>query len=450
MKSGDIPLPLTRGQLDIWFSQEANLVGTGWQLGLLARFAGGIDRGLLQEAIRRAVREAEPGRAAFSLADGQVVQQAVDYPDVELDFYDLTGSKNPAQNVQDVAAAIQRTAMPLSGPLFKFALFQTLTDEFYLFACCHHIAMDGVGMVLVSRRIAAIYSAMVSGEPVPPAYFGSLQELIDCESAYEASPGYLADRDYWSAHLPTGDQPLPWLPASENAHDGFTPSAAVTFDRSVVAHAKGLAKALGVRRYTIFTAACALLVRECSATGNRVVLDFPVSRRVTPESKTLPGMLSGVLPLVVDTPPGSTVAAFCQHVDARIRELLIHQRFPIRTLENAGFRGLRPPPNRLAVNFIPARLTLDFGAVRATAAYTNNGPVGHFGLFFIGSGDELSLSTAGSGEPFATIGAVELVARLGRVLEVMAADPGRRLSGIDVLDESERARVEGWGNTGVL
>ena len=450
MEPGDIPLPLTRGQLDIWLSQEAGLVGTGWQLGLLGRIAGRVNPAHLQEAIRRAAREAEPGRASFFLVAGQVVQRAVDYPDIELDFYDLTGFENPAQAVQETAAAIQRIPMPLSGPLFKFTLFQTSPDESYLFACCHHIAMDGVGMVLVSRRIAAIYSALVSGDPVPAAYFGSLQELIDCESAYEASPDYLADRDYWTANLPAAGGPQNWPSASDNAVDGFTPSPAVAFDTSVVGYAKSLSKALRIRRYAVFTAACALLVRSWSGGGSEVVLDFPVSRRVTPESKTLPGMLSGVLPLVVQTQPGSTVAEFCQHVDARIRELLHHQRFPVRALESTGFGALRQVSSRVAVNFIPSRLTLEFGPLEVTAAFTNNGPVGHFGLFFIGSGDDLSLSTAGTGEPFASTGAESLITRLARVLRSMAADPEQRLSGIDVLDECEHGRLDGWGNRAVL
>ncbi len=33
--------------------------------------------------------------------------------------------------------------MPSTGPLFKFVLFQTWVDEFYLFACFHHIIIDG-------------------------------------------------------------------------------------------------------------------------------------------------------------------------------------------------------------------------------------------------------------------------------------------------------------------
>ena len=64
-----------------------------------------------------------------------------------------------------------------------------------------------------------------------------------------------------------------------------------------------------------------------------MVLDFPVSRRVRPESKTLPGMVSGSVPLVLRVSPESTVAGFCEHVDTRIREALQHQRFPVHALE---------------------------------------------------------------------------------------------------------------------
>ncbi|EUA56861.1 pstA domain protein [Mycobacterium xenopi 4042] len=71
------------------------------------------------------VREAEPARAAIFEVDGQVFQRAVDYPDVELPFFDLTGSSQPEQEAQQIASLIQRTPMPFTGPLFKFALFRT-------------------------------------------------------------------------------------------------------------------------------------------------------------------------------------------------------------------------------------------------------------------------------------------------------------------------------------
>ncbi|WP_156768144.1 non-ribosomal peptide synthetase, partial [Mycobacterium sp. E1386] len=447
MGVGDRALPLTRGQLDIWLSQETGFVGTEWQLGLLIKIEGSLDRDALQRALRQAVAEAEAGRVSFFEVDGQVVQKPIDYPDFELDFHDLTSSPDPVQEARAMASSIQRTPMALNGQLFKFVLFQTGAAEFYLFGCCHHIAIDGLGMALVARRVSTIYSAMVAGKPIPDAYFGSAQDLVDIESEYEASPDYLDDQAYWSNNLPPetawADRPAD----ATGGKDHYSPSASVQLDPSVTTRIKELSKKLGIRRFSVTTAACALLVRAWSGSGSEVALDFPVSRRVRPESKTLPGMFAGVVPLVLNTSPTATVADFCKHVDIRIRELLQHQRFPVHTLESDG---LRQAANRVGINFLPMRLTLDLAGSPATATYTNHGPVGHFSLFFLGAGDQLFLSTAGPGQPFADFGVADLAARMQQVLEEMTADPERWLSSIDLLAADEPAQLDEWSNRAAL
>ena len=111
-------LPVTRGQMDIWLSQVTGLAGTEWQLGLLGRIAGRIDRDLLQQAIRQVVQEAEPGRVAFSEVDGRVCQRALDYPDAGFDFHDLVGAGDPVRKVHEITSSIQRTpgVSPIASP----------------------------------------------------------------------------------------------------------------------------------------------------------------------------------------------------------------------------------------------------------------------------------------------------------------------------------------------
>ncbi len=167
-RGGDRALPVTRGQLDIWLAQQAGHFDAAWQLGVLVRIDGAIDPRLLHQAMRHVVNEAESLRASFFEADGQVFQKAVDYDDVDLVFYDLTESPDPEREVRETAASIQRTPMPLTGPMIKFALFRTGPDEYYWFTVCHHIAIDGMGIALTGRRIAAVYSALAAGKPVPP------------------------------------------------------------------------------------------------------------------------------------------------------------------------------------------------------------------------------------------------------------------------------------------
>ncbi|CQD22139.1 linear gramicidin synthetase subunit D [Mycobacterium lentiflavum] len=442
--------PLTRRQLDIWLAQETGRSGTDWQLGLFIRIEGVVEPDLLKQAISKTLQEAEPCRAAFFEVDGQVFQKAIDYPDFELEVHDLRGSSDPVAEAREIASAIQHTLMPLDGRLLKFALFRTKTDEYYWSACCHHIVLDGLGIALVGRRIAALYTAIASGTASSPAFFGSLQDLVRCELDYEASAEYLEDQAYWNANLPSESGPDYRLPPATSRPDPNLPTKPVQLDPSVVGQIKQLSKTLGVRRTSILTAACALLVRGCTG-GSEVVLDFPVSRRVHPESKALPAMVAGVVPLVLKTSPGSTVADFCKLVDKRTREALRHQRFPVQVLgDDGGLRGAGQTANRVVLNFIPSRLTLNFAGVPATATYTSFGPIGHFGLFFVGAGDEQFVTTAGAGQPYSNFDVAELTQRLQRVLKAMASAPERELSSLDLLDDDEHAGVDRLGNREVL
>jgi hypothetical protein len=66
MELEDRALPLTRRQLlDIWLAQETGHSGTEWQLGLFVRIEGTVKPDLLEQGISKAMREAEPCRAAF-------------------------------------------------------------------------------------------------------------------------------------------------------------------------------------------------------------------------------------------------------------------------------------------------------------------------------------------------------------------------------------------------
>ncbi|POY05336.1 condensation domain-containing protein, partial [Mycobacterium kansasii] len=132
-------LPVTREQLGIWLAQQTGDSATEWQLGLLVKIEGAVERDALEWSIRQVVAEAEPIRASFFEVDGQVFQRVVDYPDVELAFYDVSQSDDPVQEAHDRALSIQHAPMPLDGPLFKFALFKARVDEFYFFGCGHHI-----------------------------------------------------------------------------------------------------------------------------------------------------------------------------------------------------------------------------------------------------------------------------------------------------------------------
>jgi non-ribosomal peptide synthetase component F len=81
---------------------------------------------------------------------------------------------------------------------------------------------------------------------------------------------------------------------------------------------------------------------------------------------------------------------------------------------------------------------------------TNSGLAGSTGFTFSGLGDELFLSTLGTGHLLTDWDAAEVTRHLVEVLVAMTADPARRISSIDVLDAEERDSLGAWGNRAVL
>ncbi|PJE23962.1 MAG: non-ribosomal peptide synthetase [Mycobacterium sp.] len=450
MESDDRAFPLTPGQLDIWLAHETGQLNVQWQLGLFARIEGAIDRVAVEQAMRRVLHEAEPPRVAIFEANGQVLQKAIEYPDAAVVFHDLSGSRHPVQEARALAAAIQSTPMPLTGPLFTFALFQTWDDEYYLFACGHHIVIDGTGIALVFNRLATVYSAIASQKPIAPAFFGSLQDLVQCESEYGASDDFLDDRAYWSRNLPSESGPRYRMPRDARAADLPSSSVPVRLDSVALRRVQQLAQTRTLSQSSVMAAACALLVHGWCGDGPEVVLDFPVSRRVRPESKRIPGMLAGVVPLVLRVLPDSSVADFCAHVDDRIRQALRHQRFPVYVLERESRGGLALPVDRVSVNFVPGQTALDLVGLEASILHASIGLPSSFGLIFGGAGDQISFGTAGAAQPFSSFGVSDLARRLEQVLLAMAADPGGRLSSLSLLDSGDGTGLDGWGNRAAL
>ena len=441
--------PLTRPQLDVWFAQETSTMVAEWQAGLFVVIEGMVDAEALNVAIQRAMHDAEPMRVAVLQDQSRIVQQVMDYPTLETEFHDLRHEQHPVQEAHRIAAEIQETPMPLTGPLFKFAFMRTRVDEFYLFLCGHHMVMDGYSMGLLIDRIATVYSAVVRGAAIPPTPFGSLQDMVECEHDYEASDDYLQDRDYWTENLPRENTSHSVLPPT-STRQVWAAALPVQLDPVVVARIREVSGASGLGQQSLITAACALLVQRWYATGSEIVIDFPVSRRVSPESHTFAGMVAGWVPLVLQASPESSVAGFWEHVDQRVREAIRHQRFPVHALEGgAGLRATTQAHNRAWVNFIPFTTPAPFHNATVSTAYSSRAVSGRFNFVFARAGGRLFFSTEGHG-PLSVFGVADLARRLESLVMAMTADPSRRLSSIDVLDAPEHARLDGWGNRAVL
>ena len=301
----------------------------------------------------------------------------------------------------------------------------------------------------------------LSTPPLSLAHRSRLPSSARCRTWLTANrstkrpPDYLEDQAYWTENLPPESGPVligchkPRTSADPNRPfcAGSTgPGAPSPSRRSYPTSGICLDHRSSPRRARCWCAGWC-------AEGSEVVLDFPVSRRVRPESKTLPGMVAGVVPLVLSVSPESTVADFCEHVDTRIREALQHQRFPVQALERkARVSGPGGSADRVTRQFPP----VDFQPWPSAASrHRRHSPILASRATALGCSSPAPVTSSFSarralGSHSRTLTSPIWRAGLQQVLMAMTADPARRLSSIDLLDGGERAGLDGWGNRAVL
>ncbi len=207
-------------------------------------------------------------------------------------------------------------------------------------------------------------------------------------------------------------------------------------------------------------AALAVLLSKLSASSD-VAVGFPIAGRRDPALDELVGFFVNTLVLRVDLAGDPSVAEVLAQVRARSLAAYEHQDVPFEVLVERlnPTRSLTHSPLVQVVlawqNNEPATLSLGDLQVTPLPADTRTARM------------DLTLSLAErwteAGEPAGIGGEVEfrtdvfdagsvetLIGRLQKLLVVMAADPGRRVSSVDVLDEAERVRLDDIGNRAVL
>src|SRR5262249_49521299 len=203
------PLPLSNAQLGIWFAQTLDPSNPTYNLGEYLDISGPIDSTLFETALRQVVHEADALRLRFAAtADGP--QQIIGPPpDCSMSYIDVSAFADPQAAAEQWMQADLATPIDITrGPLFGFALFKAAADHFYWYARYHHIIADGVGLALVARRVAEIYTALAGGAAIAAGGFGSLANLIEDDAAYRASERFEQDRRYWTDCLAGLPEPV--------------------------------------------------------------------------------------------------------------------------------------------------------------------------------------------------------------------------------------------------
>ncbi|EUA33002.1 condensation domain protein [Mycobacterium xenopi 4042] len=347
-------------------------------------------------------------------------------------------------------------------------LFVVTEDEHVLVAVVHHIAADGWSTSLLVRDLGIAYAARCAGRA--PAWDPLAVQYADYTLWQREQLGDLDDPDsqlasqlaYWQHSLaglpeqlvlPT-DRPYPPVADYRGAR------VAVDWPAELQQRVGRVAREHKASSFMVIQAALALLLAKLSATAD-VAVGFPIAGRRDPALDELVGFFVNTLVLRVDVAGNPTTGQLLAQVRARSLAAYEHQDVPFELLVERlnPARSLTHHPLVQVMlawqNNTPAELSL--GEVQASPL-----PV-HANTARMDLTFSLAERWTKTGEPAGIGGLVEfrtdvfdaasieaLIERFKTTVLALTADPSRRLSSIDLLDDTEHAYLDVWANRAAL
>ncbi|MGH3757813.1 amino acid adenylation domain-containing protein [Actinophytocola sp.] len=371
MNSGEAGLPLTGAQAGVWYAQQVEPDTTAFNIALYLDIRGAVDLDRLAAAIATAVAEAECLHVCFETRFDDAPRQHPGPPgEISVPLLDFRSVADP--EAAALAWAFEDRARPIDltrGPLFRHALLRVGDDRVWWHQRYHHIVIDGVGVTLLARRAAQRYAG--TG---PPAVDWPLARLTAADEAYRASPRYAVDRAYWLARFAEAPEPARLLDRASAPVDRIERRRS-TLDGERAARLRAYAERAGTRLSRVLIAAVAGYTHRVTGAAD-VVLGLPVTGRAGVAQRTVPGMVSNVLPLRVRVPARGTLGDVVATAADEVWEVVAHSRFRAEELARElgvadGVAGLAGP----AVNVIGYASDLWFGTATTTMHDVWPGPV---------------------------------------------------------------------------
>ncbi|MGV9340477.1 non-ribosomal peptide synthase/polyketide synthase [Streptomyces sp. NPDC003688] len=432
-------LPLSAAQRRLWLLAQVERDSTAYTIPAAWRLTGALDRRALAAALNDVVARHAPLRTVFPSVDGVPYQRVLDPADARVSL-----TEAPYEELAEHAAHVFDLEREL--PL-RVTLFETGPDEHVLLLLLHHIATDEWSDRPLLEDLSTAYAARTAGRapdwtPLPTSYTDNTLWQRDLLEATEAE--LLA---HWTEmlrgmpaelNLPT-DRPRPAESSGRGGTVGFTVSAELA---DVL---RGVARTHGVSMFMVAQAAVAALLHRLGA-GDDIPLGAPVSGRTDEALENLVGFFVNSLVLRTDLSGDPTFADLL----ARVREADLaaydHQELPFERLVEA-----LNPERSLARHPLFQVMVVHLAGTGAgpvlSGIEARREPVGQatakfdLSFDFVEEGEGIQGWIEYSADLFDHSTAELLARRLERLLTQAAADPGRRLRDLDVLQDEERARV---------
>ncbi|MCQ4083516.1 amino acid adenylation domain-containing protein [Streptomyces sp. RB6PN25] len=451
------PLPLSYAQRRLWFLTQLEGPNPVYNVPVLLRLRGAVDTGALADAVRDLVTRHESLRTVFPTVDGEPRQHIVDPDDAHPEIHvRKVGADGLDEAVREAVSCVFDLACEVPVRVWLLGVGE---GEFVLVLVVHHIAADRWSLGALMGDLAEAYGARVGG--VVPGWVGLSVQYGDYTVWQRellgdgGDVGSVLSRqvEYWRGVLEGVPEELdlpydrvrPAVSSYRGGVVGFVVGAGV--------HARlgEVARAHGVTMFMVVQAAWVALLSRLGG-GVDIAVGTPVAGRLDEALDRLVGFFVNTLVLRVDVSGDPSFGELLGRVRETDLAAFAHQDVPFEHLVevlNPARSLSRHPLFQTMVGFknapdaLPELTGLDVSA--EPMAY----PHAKFDLMA-----EFAEQRDADGRPAGIEGLLEyaadlfdhdtvdlMAARLVRLLEVVAADPGQSVSRIDVLLPEEQRQL---------
>jgi amino acid adenylation domain-containing protein len=329
----DAHSPLSFAQGRLWFLDQLEPGNPFYNISTGVRLKGTLDLTALERTLTDIIRRHEGLRTIFSVDDGLPVQVILPAEPFQFCVTDVSQFSD-TQLVEAVGCIMREEAerpFELSqGPLLRVTLLKLRPDDHVVLLSMHHIIADEWSMEMLSKEVAALYTAYTKNEPSPLDELPIQYADYACwQRAVAETPLFEQQLNYWRAQLagapqllslPT-DRPRPPIQTFRGANYSFRLSAELS------EKLRQLSRRESVTLFMLLLAAFKVLLYRY--TGQRdVVVGTDISGRQRKELEGLIGFFVNQLVLRTRLEPGWSFKQLVQTVREVCLGAYGHQEVP--------------------------------------------------------------------------------------------------------------------------
>ncbi|OKH99775.1 hypothetical protein A6A06_22110 [Streptomyces sp. CB02923] len=455
-------VPLSFAQSRLWFLNQVEGLSATYNVPLLVRLSGPLDRAALDSALGDVIARHESLRTVFPQTAGVPYQhiRPTDACRIEPALVECSPEEQPERVREALSEGFSlESELPLRATLFR-----TGTDEHTLLVVMHHIVADGWSVTPFTEDLSTAYAARCEGHgpswPAPlPVQYADYSLWQRDVLGDERSPGSRMARQaaYWTerlADLPEelalpGDRPRPLTAGYTGGTVGHR------IDAALHARLLHLGREHGATLFMVLQAGLAALLSRLGA-GDDIPLGTPVAGRGDEALDDLVGCFVNTLVLRTDTSGAPAFRDLLDRVRATNVAAYEHQDLPFDRLVDV----LNPPRSLARHPLFQVMLAMRepardiTGMPRLTARVEpGDTDTSRFDLSFVFAEETgadrapggVDCSLQYSGDLFDRETAEQLLTRLVLLLESAADAPGTPVARLAILTPRELDDLlNGW------